>query len=104
MTLPSLNLTVLAQLPLGYRLLISLLAVFRKFAPQVSNRWLAVASIHFSQPGRPGWMRALGRRIQPKKATGDCSDGCGTCGSCGPKPPVSGRAEKTPLEFRPRAK
>ena len=49
------------------------------------------------------WQRALGRRLQPKQATGNCSDGCSTCGACGPKPPAAAH-DAQPLEFRPRAK
>ena len=86
----------------GLIVVISVLAVFRKLAPQVSNRWLAAASIHFSQPERAGWLRALGRRLQPKQATGDCSDGCSTGGACGTKPPAAAKTAAMPLEFRPR--
>ena len=83
--------------------LISVLIVFRKLAPKLANRWLAAASIRFNQPGRSALARALGRRLQPKEATGDCSDGCSTCGACGPKPPAAARpGEPMPLEFRPR--
>ncbi len=84
--------------------LASVLVVLRKLAPQLSNRWLAAASIRLGRHGRTAWLRALGRRLQPKQATGDCSDGCSTCGACGPKPPASARAQAVPLEFRPRGK
>jgi hypothetical protein len=87
---------------IGVVMLVSLLIVFRKLAPGMTNRWLAAASIHFSRHGRSGWVRAFGRRLQPKQATGNCSDGCSTCGACGPKPPAAARAEPMPLEFRPR--
>lgn len=80
----------------------SALYAFRKLAPLLTNRWLASASIHFAQPGHAAWLRALGRRLQPKQATGSCSDGCSTCGACGPKPPAGAKAEAVPLEFRPR--
>ena len=87
---------------IGLLVLASVLYAFRKLAPQLSSRWLAAASIRFNQPQQAGWLRALGRRLQPKQATGSCSDGCSTCGSCGPKPPVSARPGAVPLEFRPR--
>jgi hypothetical protein len=87
---------------IGLVVVVSVLAVFRKLAPQVSNRWLAAASIRFSQPGRAGWLRALGHRLQPKQATGDCSDGCSTCGACGTNPPAAAKTAAMPLEFRPR--
>ncbi|WP_458069236.1 DUF6587 family protein [Rhodanobacter sp. BL-MT-08] len=89
---------------IGVVLLISVMVVFRKLAPKVSNRWLAAASISLSRPDRAGWLRRVGRRLQPKQATGDCSDGCSTCGACGAKPPASAKTEAMPLEFRPRAK
>ena len=82
--------------------LASALYTFRKLAPQLTNRWLAAASIRFSRPGHAAWVRSFGQRLQPKQATGHCSDGCSTCGACGPKPPVSARGEAMPLEFRPR--
>ena len=87
---------------IGLAVLASALYAMRKLAPQITNRWLAAASIHFSAPGHAAWVRAFGRRLQPKQATGHCSDGCSTCGACGPKPPASARGEAMPLEFKPR--
>ncbi len=87
---------------IGVVVLASVLIVFRKLAPKLTNRWLAAASIRYSHPGRATWVRAMGRRLQPKEATGNCSDGCSTCGACGPKPPAAARTEPMPLEFRPR--
>lgn len=82
--------------------LASALYAFRKLAPLLTNRWLASASIHLSQPGHSTVVRAFGRHLQPKQATGSCSDGCSTCGACGSKPPASAKGEAVPLEFRPR--
>jgi len=93
---------LLQYVVVGLVVLVSVLIVFRKLAPKLTNRWLASASIRFNQPGRGAWARAFGRRLQPKEATGDCSDGCGTCGACGPKPPAARPGEPRPLEFRPR--
>ncbi|GGA37093.1 DUF6587 family protein [Dyella nitratireducens] len=87
---------------IGLVVLASALYAFRKLAPQLTNRWLVSASIHFSQPGHAVWMRSFARRLQPKQATGNCSDGCSTCGACGPKPPAAARGDTVPLEFRPR--
>lgn len=88
---------------IGLAVLASVLLVLRKLAPKLTNRWMASASIRYNQPARSVWVRALGRHLQPKQATGDCSDGCSTCGACGPKPPAAAkRGEPTPLEFRPR--
>jgi hypothetical protein len=86
----------------GLLVLVSLLVVFRQFAPQLTNRWLAAASIRFSQPGRASWLRSIGQRLQPKQATGNCSDGCSTCGACGSKPPAAAKTQAMPLEFRAR--
>ncbi len=95
--------SLLAQyVVIGVAVLVSLLIVLRKLAPQLSSRWLAAASIHFSRPERAGWVRAFGRRLQPKQATGNCSDGCSTCGACGSKPPAGAKVEAMPLEFRVR--
>jgi hypothetical protein len=85
---------------IGLIVLASALIVFRKLAPKLTNRWLATASIRFSRPGHAAWVRNVGQRLQPKQATGNCSDGCSTCGACGPKPPATARA--LPLEFRSR--
>jgi hypothetical protein len=82
--------------------LVSALYAFRKLAPALTNRLLASASIRFSQPGHAAWVRAFGRRMQPKQSTGSCSDGCSTCGACGPKPPAGAKSDAVPLEFRPR--
>jgi hypothetical protein len=82
--------------------LASALYALRKLAPQLTSRWLAAASIRLGRPGHAAWLRALGRRLQPKQATGNCSDGCSTCGACGPKPPAAARGDAVPLQFRPR--
>jgi hypothetical protein len=99
------NTSFLVQyLVIGVLVAISALVMFRKLAPQLSSRWLAAASIALSRPHHAAWLRAFGRRLQPKQATGNCSDGCSTCGSCGPKPPAAATRSNDviPLEFRPR--
>jgi hypothetical protein len=97
------NSLLLQYVVIGVVVLISVLIVLRKLAPKLTSRWLAAASIELSRPGRSAWTRRLGRRLQPSQGTGDCSDGCSTCGSCGPKPPAAAHAgEPMPLEFRPR--
>lgn len=113
---------LLAQyLILGLIVLVSVLVVFRKLAPQLTNRWLAAASIHFSRKRDSRLAQSLSRRLQPKQATGNCADGCATCGACGPKKPaapaapaatrdpgISGQARVAvtpmPLRFRPRGR
>jgi hypothetical protein len=86
---------------IGIVVLASALYAFRKLAPMLTNRWLAASAIYFGQPQRAAWMRAVGRRLQPKQATGSCSDGCSTCGACGTKPPSTAHRDEVPLEFRP---
>jgi hypothetical protein len=88
---------VIALLVLG-----SALYTFRKLAPQLTTRWQAAASASLNKPWRAAWARRLGRRLQPKAATGHCGDGCDTCSSCGPTPPAAARPSEQPLEFRPR--
>jgi Family of unknown function (DUF6587) len=90
---------------LGLIVVASALTVFRKLAPQLTNRWLAAASIRLGHPGRSRWARALGRRLQPKEAAGNCADGCSTCGACGPERPATAESlphGTAPLHFRPR--
>ena len=89
----------------GLIVLASALLAFRKLAPQLTNRWFAAASIRLARPGRSRLAHALARRLQPKQATGNCADGCSTCGACGPKKPAGakpGDVEAVPLKFRPR--
>jgi hypothetical protein len=93
---------LLQYVVIGLLVLASVLVLVRKLAPQLTNRWLAAASIRFSQPGRASWLRSLGQRLQPKQATGNCSDGCSTCGACGSTPPATAKTQAMPLEFRPR--
>ncbi|WP_114239277.1 DUF6587 family protein [Dyella sp. C9] len=94
---------LLQYVVIGVAVLISALITFRKLAPQLTNRWLAAVALRFDRPERAGWLRAFGQSLQPKQATGNCSDGCSTCGACGPKPPAAAR-DAQPLEFRPRTK
>ncbi|HET8897518.1 MAG TPA: DUF6587 family protein [Rhodanobacteraceae bacterium] len=90
---------------LGVIVLVSVWVVFRKLAPQLTNRWMAAASIHFGRQPDSRFAQALSRRLQPKQATGNCADGCSTCGACGPKPPNAAQvipASPLPLNFRQR--
>ena len=106
---------------LGLIVAASVLVLIRKLAPQLSNRWLAAWSIRLARRDSR-FSKALARHLQPKQATGNCADGCSTCGACGPKKPAaaapapiasrgpgaSGQArmavEPLPLHFRPRAR
>ena len=87
----------------GVVVLIGAWITFRKLAPRLTSRWLATLALRLDRPGSAAWQRAMAHRLQPKQSTGNCSDGCDTCGSCGPKPPAAAR-DVYPLEFRPRGK
>ncbi|MGH8147202.1 MAG: DUF6587 family protein [Rhodanobacteraceae bacterium] len=84
--------------------LASVLMTFRKLAPQLTNRWLAGASIRLRLHGRSRFSKWLGRHLQPKQATGNCADGCATCGACGPKKPAAAQHGAAPLQLRPRSR
>lgn len=81
---------------------VSLVYMFRKLAPQLATRLQAAASASLVQPRRLSALQALGRWLRPRQATGNCGDGCGTCGSCGTSKPAAARPDVQPLEFRPR--
>lgn len=87
----------------GVIVLIGAWITLRKLAPRLTSRWLATLALRLDRPGRASWQRALAHRLQPKQSAGNCSDGCDTCGSCGPKPPAAAR-DVYPLAFRPRGK
>ncbi|MBU6248964.1 MAG: hypothetical protein KGN77_14525 [Xanthomonadaceae bacterium] len=92
----------------GVVLLASVLVVLRKLAPKLTARWLAAAALRLDRADGPAWKRTLAHRLQPKQTTGNCSDGCDTCGACGPKPPAAAHPpasiDAVPLHFRPRGK
>ncbi|QWT21738.1 hypothetical protein KPL74_06945 [Bacillus sp. NP157] len=73
---------------------------FRKLFPKTSTRVMASVSSGLNHDGRPGVVRALGRKLQPASASGSCGDGCGSCNSCGPAPAAQGEAQ--PLTFKTR--
>jgi hypothetical protein len=92
---------VVQAILIGLIVLASAVVAFRKLLPKTATRLQAHVSASFNQPARAGWLRVIGRRIQPAAATGSCGDGCGSCGSCGPTP---ARTDTQPLHFRPRTK
>ncbi len=72
--------------------LASIMVALRKLLPNLTNRWLAAASIHVARKHDSRFAQALGRRLQPKQATThSCADGCATCQACGPKRPAAAR-------------
>lgn len=95
---------VIQYVIIGIVVVLSALVVLRKLAPQMTNRWLAAASIRLARPERARFAHALSRRLQPRQATGSCADGCAACGACGSTKPAAARpatANAMPLHFRP---
>ncbi|MBS0194892.1 MAG: hypothetical protein JSR34_11700 [Proteobacteria bacterium] len=80
---------LLQYLILGAILVACVLVVIAKLAPQTVNRWRAAASIRFSRKRDSRMAQMLAQRLQPRQATGNCADGCATCGACGPKKPAA---------------
>lgn len=54
--------------------------VLRRQFPAAARRLRVALAIPLVREGRPGWMRALGRRIAPPARAG--GRGCGSCGGC----------------------
>jgi hypothetical protein len=76
----------------------------RKLAPKLAVRQQAALAASLLRPGRGAFVQRLGRALQPRGATGNCSDGCGTCGSCGPTPSDDDETGERPLTFHPPRK
>jgi hypothetical protein len=85
---------------IGVVVLASLYVAFRKLLPKTSTRLMAGLSASLNHEGRPGVVRALGRKVQPASASGSCGDGCDSCNSCGPAP--AARDDAQPLTFKTR--
>ena len=73
------------QLALQYAAVTLLVAVsgwvvLKKQAPATARRLRIALAVPLVRPGRPAWMRALGRRIAPEPRGGA---GCGGCDGCG---------------------
>lgn len=93
----------------------SLWTALRKLAPRMTARWQAAAAASLLRPQRGAFVQRVGRFVQPKSATGNCSDGCGTCGTCGPADaPIDANtganagadapSREQPVTFHPRRK
>ncbi|WP_226468636.1 DUF6587 family protein [Luteimonas panaciterrae] len=63
--------------------LVSVWVVMKKQFPGAARRMRVAVAVPMVREGRPGWMRALGRRIAPP-VTGDAGGACGGCDSCAP--------------------
>jgi len=79
----------------------SALYTLRKLAPTLAARRQAALAARLLKPGRSAFAQRVGRALQPRGATGNCSDGCGTCGSCGPKDANANEKREQPLTFHP---
>ncbi|WP_101926553.1 MULTISPECIES: DUF6587 family protein [Luteimonas] len=62
--------------------LLSAWIVLKKQAPQLARRLRIALALPLLREQRPGWVRALGRRIAPAPRA---VDACGSCGSCEPR-------------------
>lgn len=54
--------------------------VLRRQFPRAARRLRIAVAIRMVRDGRPGWLRALGRRIAPPALAGD--NACGGCNGC----------------------
>ena len=94
----------------------SIIQVLRKVAPKLVARVQAGLAAMLDKPGRAQPLRRLGAWLRPAQASGDCGDGCSTCGACGSAddrpamtPPSVSDAEpaarrEVPIAFHPRPK
>lgn len=96
-------------------LVASIIQVLRKVAPKPAARVQSALAAALDQPGRARAMRRLGAWLRPAQASGDCGDGCSTCGACGPgddgaatAPPLNtsrpDARREVPMAFHPRPK
>jgi hypothetical protein len=80
----------------------------RRLAPALTTRCQAALAGTLLRPGRASFLQRVGRALQPRAATGNCGDGCGTCGSCGTASATAtatataGGAQEQPLTFHPQ--
>ncbi|KJV30405.1 DUF6587 family protein [Luteibacter yeojuensis] len=91
---------VIETVIIGAIVLASAYVAFRKLLPKTSTRVMAGVSASLNHEGRPGILRAIGKKVQPAGASGSCGDGCGSCNSCGPTP--AARTDTQPLTFKSR--
>jgi hypothetical protein len=64
--------------------LVSVWVVMKKQFPSVARRVRVAVAVPMVREGRPGWMRAIGRRIAPPVVAGSSGGACGGCDSCAP--------------------
>ncbi|HEY1136084.1 MAG TPA: DUF6587 family protein [Xanthomonadaceae bacterium] len=70
----------LQYIVIAVAVLVSVWVVFRKQAPNAARRLRVAIALPLVREGRPGWMRAAGRKIAP--ASNTSADGCGGCSGC----------------------
>ncbi len=59
--------------------------VLAKQLPNTARRLRIACAAPLVRVGRPGWMRAVGRRLAPP-AISEGGSACGACASCEPPP------------------
>ncbi|MFT0168206.1 DUF6587 family protein [Paraburkholderia mimosarum] len=89
---------------IGLLVAASLVHTLRKIAPATATRAQAALSAALLRPQRGAFAQRLGRFVQPRSATGDCGDGCGTCTTCSPAPAAADASNAQPVTFHPRRK
>jgi hypothetical protein len=92
--------------PLVQSLLVALivsacaLQAARKLAPKAAWRAQAALAFALEQPGRPGWLRAIGLRLRPAvSAAAGCASACPSCTGCGTTAPTTQDDRGIPLRL-----
>ncbi|HTH60006.1 MAG TPA: DUF6587 family protein [Paraburkholderia sp.] len=88
---------------IGLLVVASAVYMLRRLAPTLTTRGQAALAGRLLKPGRTRFAQRVGRALQPRAATGNCGDGCGTCGSCGTGSDAGQAAgtDEKPLTFQP---
>ena len=77
--------SLLAQyLVIALAVLVSAGVVMKKQFPGAWRRLRIAFAVPLLREGRPGWLRAAGRRIAPPASAIVGEGGCGGCDGCGP--------------------
>ncbi|AWH17489.1 hypothetical protein C1922_09345 [Stenotrophomonas sp. ZAC14D2_NAIMI4_7] len=73
---------LIQYLIIALAVLVSAWVVLKKQFPGAARKLRGSVALALLKQGRPGWMRALGRKIAPPASGG--GGACGGCDSCGP--------------------
>jgi hypothetical protein len=96
------NAVLMQNILVSLILVICLLVVVRRLAPNASRQWQSMLARYLGRGHRPRWIRAAGRALQPRAARqGACGSGNG-CTSCQGCAIASRSVEASPLALRSR--